>query len=335
MALRARLRPAMEQVLGGEGGYGVFVRSDTNVEDLSGFTGAGLNLTVPNVVGFERAMRALSDVWASPYSARAYGWRQMHMAEPQHVYTSVLLLKSVPAEKSGVLVTADVDSGDPSWLSVAVNEGVGGAVDGQLAESLRIHRATGAVRLLTSATAPKQRVLLPQGGVSQVPASGAEAVLSPSEIQALRDSPRACRSASRPSSMPRDDPRPPTSSSVFSRAAWCSSRSGRSWRARRPAATPIYRRSIEPSRRPRARASRWRTFRGEADIERMRSIARRAPGMGPPGRGARLRRGYQEYRGMLAGFLPTARGRGTSREQGRCVPDDPDAEPLNFERRPR
>jgi hypothetical protein len=111
----------------------------------------------------------------------------MHMSEPQHVYTAVLLLKSVPAEKSGVLVTADVDSGHTGWLSVAVNEGVGGAVDGQLAESLRIHRATGAVRLLTSATAPKKRVLLPQGGVSQVPASGAEAVLSPSEIQALRE----------------------------------------------------------------------------------------------------------------------------------------------------
>jgi hypothetical protein len=186
-ALRARLRPAMEQVFGREGGYGVFVRSDTNVEDLPGFTGAGLNLTVPNVVGFERATRALSDVWASPYSARAYGWRQAHMAEPQHVYTAVLLLKSVPVEKSGVLVTVDVDNGDTGWLSVAVNEGVGGAVDGQRAESLRIHRATGAVRLLTSATAPKKRVLLPQGGVSQVPASGAEAVLGPSEMQALRE----------------------------------------------------------------------------------------------------------------------------------------------------
>jgi phosphoenolpyruvate synthase/pyruvate phosphate dikinase len=75
-ALRARLRPAMEQVFGREGGYGVFVRSDTNVEDLPGFTGAGLNLTVPNVVGSERVMRALSDVWASPYSARAYGARR-------------------------------------------------------------------------------------------------------------------------------------------------------------------------------------------------------------------------------------------------------------------
>jgi phosphoenolpyruvate synthase/pyruvate phosphate dikinase len=48
---------------------------------------------VPNVVGFERAMRALSDVWASPYSARAYGWRQARTAESQHVYTAVLLFE--------------------------------------------------------------------------------------------------------------------------------------------------------------------------------------------------------------------------------------------------
>jgi phosphoenolpyruvate synthase/pyruvate phosphate dikinase len=40
-----------------------------------------------------------------------------------------------PAEKSGVMVTADVDTGSRDWLSVAVNEGVGGAVDGQATES--------------------------------------------------------------------------------------------------------------------------------------------------------------------------------------------------------
>jgi hypothetical protein len=32
-------------------------------------------------------------------------------------------------------VTTDVDSADSGWLSMAVNEGVGGAVDGQLAGS--------------------------------------------------------------------------------------------------------------------------------------------------------------------------------------------------------
>ena len=37
---------------------GVFIRSDTNVEDLPGFTGAGLNLTLFNIVGFDNVVKA-------------------------------------------------------------------------------------------------------------------------------------------------------------------------------------------------------------------------------------------------------------------------------------
>jgi len=184
-AFREALRGAMDRTFGPDGSYGVFVRSDTNVEDLPGFTGAGLNLTVPNVVGFENVLQALNRVWASPFTARAFAWRQAHMEQPEHVYPAVLLLRSVPSEKSGVLVTQDIDTGDPRWLSVAVNEGVGGAVDGQAAESLRVSLDTGEVRLLASATAPVRRVLSPQGGVERLPASGSEAVLTEAEIARL------------------------------------------------------------------------------------------------------------------------------------------------------
>jgi len=118
---REGLREAMARTFGADGTYGVFVRSDTNVEDLPAFTGAGLNLTVPNVVGFQNVLDAVARVWASPFTDRAYGWRQSHMVHPEHVYVSVLLMKSVPSEKSGVMVTADLESGLPGWLSVAVN----------------------------------------------------------------------------------------------------------------------------------------------------------------------------------------------------------------------
>ena len=182
---RRKLKAAMAKVFGKDGSYGVFVRSDTNVEDLPGFTGAGLNLTVPNVVGYDNILSAISRVWASPFSARAYAWRQSHMEQPQHVYPAVLLLRSVPADKSGVLVTQDIDSGDRSWLSVAVNEGVGGAVDGQAAESLRINTRDGSVRLMAQATAPIRRKPLPEGGISKLPVSGSEAVLQPAEIKQL------------------------------------------------------------------------------------------------------------------------------------------------------
>lgn len=182
----AELRQAMERQFGPDGSYGVFVRSDTNVEDLPGFTGAGLNLTVSNVVGFENVVQAVKAVWASPFTERAYGWRQALMDNPEHVYAAVLLHKSVAVEKSGVMITADIDSGARDVLSVVVNEGVGGGVEGQSAESLRIALTSGAVRLLASATATNKRVLLAAGGSQLVPARGAERVLEDDEIRDLR-----------------------------------------------------------------------------------------------------------------------------------------------------
>lgn len=182
---REELRQAMEQQFGADGTYGVFVRSDTNVEDLPGFSGAGLNLTVPNVVGFESVLQAIREVWASPFSERAYGWRQARMDQPEHVYAAVLLHLSVPVEKSGVLITADVDTKARDVLSVVVNEGVGGAVEGQSAESLRIHMDSGRVRLLASATEPLKRVLLKDGGSHFIPASGRDRLLDDGDIRQL------------------------------------------------------------------------------------------------------------------------------------------------------
>jgi len=182
---RNHLKAAMDDIFGPDGTYGVFVRSDTNVEDLPGFTGAGLNLTVANVVGFDNVLEAISRVWASPFTERAYRWRQAYMASPEHVYASVLLLKSVPADKSGVMVTADIDTGQPGWLTIAVNEGVGGAVSGQTAEELRVNLKSGQVRLMAHAAEPSKRIIFSEGGMTKIAASGTEAVLNRKEIDLL------------------------------------------------------------------------------------------------------------------------------------------------------
>ncbi|MGD9603099.1 MAG: PEP/pyruvate-binding domain-containing protein [Gammaproteobacteria bacterium] len=184
-AFRTGLRAKLLEVFGDADRVGVFVRSDTNVEDLPGFTGAGLNLTLPNVVGFEALVNAIPKVWASPFTARSFAWRQSLMTTPEHVYPAVLLLRSVDNDKSGVLVTHDIDSGDPDWLSVAVNEGVGGAVDGQSAESVRIHVPTGRIRLLAQASAPLRRQISPRGGIALLPVSGRDFVLEPEEATQL------------------------------------------------------------------------------------------------------------------------------------------------------
>jgi hypothetical protein len=182
--LARELRAALD-AFGPDGYFGVFVRSDTNVEDLPGFTGAGLNLTVPNAVGIERILAALRQVWASPFSERSYGWRQQHMEQPEYVFPAVVIQRSFASEKSGVMVTADIDTGRPGFLSIAVNEGVGGAVEGQASESLLVEVATGRTRLLAQASAPTRAVLSPAGGIVREPASGREAVLEPEEIEQL------------------------------------------------------------------------------------------------------------------------------------------------------
>jgi hypothetical protein len=184
-AFRETLARAMAQRFGPDGGYAVFVRSDTNVEDLPGFTGAGLNLTVPNVVGVEGVIEAILRVWASPFSERAFAWRQMRLRAPEHVYVSVLLLRSVPVEKSGVMVTLGLEDGSPYWFTVAANEGIGGAVSGQAAEELLIAASSQEVRLLAESSAATRRNLGPGGGLEKRPVSG-RPVLLPAEVEQLR-----------------------------------------------------------------------------------------------------------------------------------------------------
>ncbi|MBU3987961.1 MAG: PEP/pyruvate-binding domain-containing protein [Gammaproteobacteria bacterium] len=182
---RAALGRAMQERFGPDGSYAVFVRSDTNVEDLPGFSGAGLNLTVPNVAGLDDVVAAILRVWASPFAERAFAWRQMRMDAPEHVYVSVLLQRAVPVDKSGVMVTLDLESGSAAGYTVAANEGVGGAVSGQAAEELLIDAATGEVRLLAEASAATRRILGPDGGLEQRAVSG-RPVLAPAEIEQLR-----------------------------------------------------------------------------------------------------------------------------------------------------
>ncbi|MGB3587467.1 MAG: PEP/pyruvate-binding domain-containing protein, partial [Tunicatimonas sp.] len=84
-----RLTSDFQDILGKPlGSVPVFLRSDTNMEDLKEFTGAGLNLTLFNVVDKAKIIQGIKDVWASPYSERSYKWRQKYLLNPENVYPS-------------------------------------------------------------------------------------------------------------------------------------------------------------------------------------------------------------------------------------------------------
>ena len=153
----------MDRLFGPDGSYGVFIRSDTNAEDLPEFTGAGLNLTVPNQVGRANILKAIRDVWASPFTERAYDWRSRVLRGNDRVYPSVVVLKTVPSDKSGVIATINLESGDRSETTVNVAEGTSAVVDGGVAESLLL-KPDGSVRLLQQGRATYRKVAVPTGG---------------------------------------------------------------------------------------------------------------------------------------------------------------------------
>lgn len=179
------LKSGFSAVLGKPmGNIPVFVRSDTNMEDLKDFTGAGLNLTLFNVVEEEKILQGIRDVWASPFSERSYKWRQKYLLNPENVYPSILIIPSVNVDYSGVLITSGVNSGDPSDLTVAFNRGVGGAVEGQAAESYLL-KANGENFLLFPAREPKYRTIPPSGGSMMVNTTFEQPVLKPKNLESI------------------------------------------------------------------------------------------------------------------------------------------------------
>ena len=190
--LASELKQAIQKALDDQGllkkddksqTVGCFVRSDTNVEDLENFNGAGLNLTIFNLRSLENIYAGIKTVWASPFTFRSFSWRQTLIDEPFWVLPSVVIMESVRSEKSGVLVTADIFHGDPEKMLIATSEGVGGAVDGTPAETLLW--STQGVELINLFKSPRRLMLKPEGGSEVLPSTGKEYVLSEKELEEL------------------------------------------------------------------------------------------------------------------------------------------------------
>lgn len=174
------------QILGDRmGRVPVFLRSDTNMEDLPEFTGAGLNLTLFNVLDRQQILDGIKKVWASPYTERSYQWRQQYLENPEDVYPSILIIPSVNVDRSGVIITKGVSRGGEGDLSISFSRGVGGAVDGQSAESYIIHKL-GYNELINPGRETKYRTIPPTGGSTFELTSFEEPVLNAKNREELR-----------------------------------------------------------------------------------------------------------------------------------------------------
>ncbi len=178
------LKQKFAQVFGKQiGTIPVFLRSDTNMEDLKDFTGAGLNLTLFNVLDEKSIMQGILEVWASPYTERSYKWRQRFLLNPENVFPSILIIPSVDADCSGVIITKNIVTGNSEGLTIAFNKGVGGAVEGQVSETWLVSDAEH--HLVSVAREPLKTTLPKTGGTQKKFASFDQPVLSKSDLNQL------------------------------------------------------------------------------------------------------------------------------------------------------
>ncbi|MGB3077436.1 MAG: PEP/pyruvate-binding domain-containing protein [Saprospiraceae bacterium] len=185
-AFREELEQQFNSVFGKPmGKVPVFVRSDTNMEDLKDFTGAGLNLTVFNVVNPEKIFQGIRDVWASPYTERSFRWRQRYLNNPENVFPSIVIIPSVDGDKSGVMITKGITTGNNGDLTIAFNHGVGGAVDGQAAETWLLDMDCHD-HLIAPAREPNYTTIPATGGSVKKQTTFEERILTRDNLDALR-----------------------------------------------------------------------------------------------------------------------------------------------------
>ncbi|TLP75470.1 PEP/pyruvate-binding domain-containing protein [Maribacter sp. ACAM166] len=181
-----QLETKFKTVLGSDfGNVPVFLRSDTNMEDLKDFTGAGLNLTLFNVLDKEKILNGIKEVWASPYTERSFKWRQKYLLNPENVFPSILVIPSVDVDYSGVLITKGINSGNEKDLTIAFSRGAGGAVDGQSAETYTIYDA-GGYRLLAPARESMFNRLPVSGGTGKNVATFQSRVVNEQNLNEIR-----------------------------------------------------------------------------------------------------------------------------------------------------
>lgn len=174
------------------GNVPVFLRSDTNMEDLKEFTGAGLNLTLFNILSKENILNGIKKVWASPYTERSFKWRQKYLSNPENVYPSILIIPSVDVAYSGVMITKGINSGTDEDLTVAFSRGAGGAVEGQIAETRLVTKDSDF--LLAPAREPGYIRLPKTGGTAKNTTTFESPILNDKNIADLRTIAKQVRS---------------------------------------------------------------------------------------------------------------------------------------------
>jgi len=105
----------------------VAVRSSATAEDTAGTSFAGMHETFTDVVGDDAVIDRLVDCWVSLFGQRAISYRASQRMTDEPVI-AVVVQRLVPADRAGVLFTADPSTGDRSRLVIEGALGLGEVV---------------------------------------------------------------------------------------------------------------------------------------------------------------------------------------------------------------
>ncbi|WP_253841881.1 phosphoenolpyruvate synthase [Actinokineospora globicatena] len=167
----------------------VAVRSSATAEDSADLSFAGMNDTFTNVEGEEDLLAAVTACWASLFGERSLAYRR-ERAVPGEPAIAVVVQRMVPAQRSGVMFTADPVTGDTDRIVVEAAFGLGEVVVGGVVEPDTYVLAKRDLRVLSSRVGHQREMVVrgPAGGDARValtPAEGGRRVLTDVEAIAL------------------------------------------------------------------------------------------------------------------------------------------------------
>ena len=166
----ADLAGAIEAAYEAMGSPTVAVRSSATAEDLDDASMAGQYETYLDLQGADAVLDAVVKCWESIDSDRIRAYLKEHDISPEGVAMAVVVQALVPADKAGVLFTANPQTGSRHELLLEANWGLGETVVSGMVQpdTLVLDRATGALR--SCVIADKQSYLAPgSDGVAPVP----------------------------------------------------------------------------------------------------------------------------------------------------------------------
>ncbi|MCL2345095.1 MAG: PEP/pyruvate-binding domain-containing protein [Desulfobulbus sp.] len=169
-------------------GQGVFVRSSSNAEDLSNFSGAGLYTTVPNVTDAQALAQAVKTVWASVYNAEAFAARRAARLPHERVQMAVFVQTAVAARTAGVMITRDpFDPSRQHVVYISAKRGLGvRVVDGQrIAEQALYDAWSHAIQRFSRSGEVTELQLDENGGLKEIPTDPVSDVLNDAQILLL------------------------------------------------------------------------------------------------------------------------------------------------------